>query len=180
MLEYKKVYYIYGASGAGSTTLGEALCKKMDYKLIDTDDYFWKYPKMPDIQIKKMYEDMINTNKNEIVITGSFWNWDTDYTYLLDKVDVFVRVMLNQEMRISRLEKRELERYGERILEGGDMFEKHINFIKWAKGYDTGDISTRSLKAHIYFEEKYNIKPIIINSENKVEENLLKIIEKEV
>lgn len=180
MLDNKKVYYIYGASGAGSTTLGEALCKKMNYELIDTDDYFWKYPKMPDMQIKKMYEDMINTNKNGIVITGSFWNWNTDYTYLLDKIDVFVRTMLNSEIRIARLEKRELERYGERILEGGDLYEKHINFIKWAKDYDTGDISTRSLKAHMYFEDKYNIKPIIVNSENAVKENLIEIIEKKV
>lgn len=172
MVGNKKIFCIYGASGAGSTTLGMALCEKLDYCLIDTDNYFWKYPEQPDMRIKEMYESIIKSDKTGVAITGSFWNWNTDYKFLVDQIDVFVRVMLDQNIRIERLIRRETQRYGDRIKENGDMYEKHNEFIKWAKKYDDGDLTTRSLKSHLYYEEKFKIKPIVVDSKNSVQENL--------
>jgi hypothetical protein len=51
------------------------------------------------------------------------------------------------DIRIERLEKREAERFGERIREGGDMYKNHIEFIEWAKGYDNS-IDGRCRKVH--------------------------------
>ena len=33
--------HIVGASGAGTSTLGQALERKYGYKWMDTDNYFW-------------------------------------------------------------------------------------------------------------------------------------------
>lgn len=171
MLNNKKVIYIYGASGAGSTALGNFICKKYNFEQIDTDDYFWKYYNNPSKQIEAILEDMKKTEKNGIVITGSFWNWKSNYEEILSYIDVYSRVFLNPEIRIQRLEEREYSRFGKEILPGGSLYEKHKNFIKWAKEYDTGDISVRSLKAHEYYEKKYNINPILLDSTNTIEYN---------
>ena len=53
---------------------------------------------------------------------------------------------------------------------------KHTEFIKWASFYDDGDLSTRSLASHKYFEERYNVTPIIIDSKNDIECNIKSIL----
>lgn len=51
-------------------------------------------------------------------------------------------------MRIARLKKREKERFGSRIEPGGDMYQQHLEFIDWAKKYDTGGLNMRSKAKH--------------------------------
>ena len=36
------IIHIVGASGAGTTTLGQALEREYAYKWLDTDGYFWE------------------------------------------------------------------------------------------------------------------------------------------
>lgn len=36
-----KIIHILGASGAGTSTLGQALEQTYGFKWLDTDDYFW-------------------------------------------------------------------------------------------------------------------------------------------
>lgn len=56
MISAFKHIHILGASGSGTTTLGEALSKKLNYTHIDSDDYFWKtkftepYPRQERLQ----------------------------------------------------------------------------------------------------------------------------------
>lgn len=171
MYKDKKIIYIYGASGAGSTTLGSKLVEKYNGVLIDTDEYFWSND-TPEKRYKSMLKDVKEANTSLVVITGSFWNWDYDYSELITYIDKFVRVMLDKNIRLERLQRREEERYGDRIKEGGDLYNKHTEFIKWASFYDDGDLSTRSLASHKYFEERYNVAPIIIDSKNDIECNL--------
>ena len=39
--------HIMGASCAGSTTLGNALAKHLNYPLFDSDNYFWEVSNQP-------------------------------------------------------------------------------------------------------------------------------------
>lgn len=171
MYKDKKIIYIYGASGAGSTTLGSKIVEKNNGILIDTDEYFWNN-KTPEKRYESMLKDIKEANTNLVVITGSFWNWDCDYSELVSYIDKYVRVMLDKNIRLERLQKREESRYGDKIKKGGDLYNKHTEFIKWASFYDEGDLSTRSLASHKYFENKYNIIPVIIDSKNDIEYNM--------
>ena len=36
-----RIIHIYGASGPGATTLAKYICEKLNYVVMDTDDYFW-------------------------------------------------------------------------------------------------------------------------------------------
>ncbi len=51
-------------------------------------------------------------------------------------------------VRIERLRRRERERFGRRILEGGDMHEGHAAFLDWAARYDRGDVAGKTLARH--------------------------------
>ena len=51
-------------------------------------------------------------------------------------------------VRVKRLRLREQQRFGNRILNGGDMYNTHEEFIVWASRYDVGDIEGKTLARH--------------------------------
>ena len=51
------VIHIFGASGSGTTTLGEAIDKILGYKHLDVDDYFW-IPSDPPYATKRELESL--------------------------------------------------------------------------------------------------------------------------
>lgn len=40
------------------------------------------------------------------------------------------------ELRIRRIKEREYRKFNNRILPGGDLYDKHTDFVEWVKGYD--------------------------------------------
>ena len=79
------------------------------------------------------------------VISGSLCGWGDVF---IPKFDLVIFIDTPADIRIKRLEKREAERFGDRIRSGGDMYDNHIDFIKWAKSYDTNDPPERCRKLH--------------------------------
>jgi adenylate kinase family enzyme len=146
----KKHIHIVGAAGSGTTTLGKAIAKKLGYRFIDTDDYYWAETNPPYTTPRDCSEccnlllDELRNN-DAWVLSGSLVNWDYDFTREFDLV-VFLSVPT--VLRLERIKKRELEKHGDRILPGGDMYEKHQIFLNYTKKYDTGDLTIRSRKAH--------------------------------
>ena len=51
-------------------------------------------------------------------------------------------------IRMKRLKDREIDRYGDRIRPGGDMFETHSAFHLWASQYDDPTFSGRNRAKH--------------------------------
>ena len=41
----KRHIYLFGASGSGTTSLGQCLAARLGYRHVDADDYFWLPPK---------------------------------------------------------------------------------------------------------------------------------------
>ena len=178
----KNVIHIYGASGSGTTTLGRKICDELGYTQMDTDDYFWlptepkfmqKRPKNE--RIKRMKEDM---NKAEnVVISGSLTDWGDE---LIPYFTLAIRIEMEQSARIERLKKREKQRYGLRIEQNGDMYQKHIEFIEWAKSYDNGGLDIRSKAMHDELEKSFPCKILYLDGEDDLNvkfEKVLKALE---
>jgi hypothetical protein len=83
--------------------------------------------------------------------------------------------LIQTDIRIERLEKREAERFGERIREGGDMYENHIDFIEWAKGYDSSTAG-RCRKVHEEWLKQLKCPLLRVNGTKPVGELLNQII----
>ncbi len=61
----KNVIHIFGASGSGTSTLGEKICLELGYKFMDTDDYFW-LPTNPKFTTKRNAEERLAMMRADI------------------------------------------------------------------------------------------------------------------
>ena len=146
----KNRIHIFGASGSGTTTIAKAVSEKLSYKHFDTDSYYWYPAKIPFTESRPIEERLrlINADLNareKWVLSGSLDSWGNPLVPLFELV-VFVYVP--QDIRIERLKKREVERYGKEVLPGGSRHESTNEFIEWAAGYDSGLLTGRSLPRH--------------------------------
>ena len=79
------------------------------------------------------------------VLSGSALNWGEP---LEPFYDFIVFLTLDPNVRMDRIRRRELARYGGRIEPGGDMAEISSAFLAWAAAYDTAGEEQRSRVAH--------------------------------
>jgi uridine kinase len=128
---------VTGASGAGTSTLAEALGKKLGIAHFDADDYFWLPTDPP---YKKRREGVarlalllrdLNAHRDS-TIAGSIGSWGAA---LEDSLDLIVFLYADTSVRVERLQKREMERYG----------KVNEAFLTWASEYDAGPSEGRSL-----------------------------------
>ena len=175
-----KVIHIVGASGSGTSTLGQTLEREYGYKWLDTDGYFWEQtdpPFVKPLQHEERVKKMSVTIKEhtKCVISGSLCGWGDVF---IPQFDLVVFIDTPTEIRIERLEKREAERFGARIRKGGDMYETHIDFIEWAKGYDTS-IDGRCRKVHEEWLKNISCPVLRLDGTKPIYDLLAQIKEKE-
>lgn len=93
------------------------------------------------------YKMLLNDLSGKVswIISGSMDSWCEPFLPLFQ---LAVFLYAPTEIRISRLKDRELKKYGNRILAGGDMELHHKDFLNWALQYDDGQMAGRSLKRH--------------------------------
>lgn len=144
------IIHIVGASGSGTSTLGQALEREYGYKWLDTDGYFWaptdppyERPLPHDERVKLM--DAAIGEHPKCVISGSLCGWGDVF---ISRFGLALFLDTPTDIRIERLKNREYKRFGERVCPGGDMYESHISFLKWAKTYDTGSPPGRCRALH--------------------------------
>ena len=173
----KNVIHIFGASGSGTTTLGRKIRGALGYALMDADDYFW-LPTDPKFTQKRPREERLemmmqdlNASEN-IVISGSLVDWGDA---LIPYFTLAVRIEIDPDVRIARLQQREKERFGTRIEMGGDMYQQHLEFIEWAKAYDTGGMNMRSKMKHDEWQKLLRCDILHLNGADTVEDNFEKV-----
>ena len=130
--------HILGASGSGTTTVGRALAEHLHVPHFDTDDYFW-VPTDPPFthqrarpERQQLLMDAL-TAHDAWVVSGSLCGWG-DMAIPLFELVVFLSIP--HDIRMTRLRQREHERFGERILPGGDMYVSSQAFLAWAASYE--------------------------------------------
>lgn len=169
----KQVIHIYGASGSGTSTLGKYICKKSGYFFMDTDDYFWE-PTNPPYTVKRCLSSRMKLMREDIqrhdhvVISGSLVDWGDEFIPLFT---LAIRVETDTDIRLQRLNRREREKFGSRIDFGGDMYENHLEFIKWAASYDHGGMDMRSKAKHDDWQKKLICPLLFVDGNMPVSEN---------
>lgn len=169
----RQIIHIYGASGSGTTTLGKKLCQELGYKFMDTDDYFW-LPTNPPYTMKRDKCECLRLMKEDIeeaenvVVSGSLVDWGDE---LIPLFTLAIRLKTDTEVRIDRLRRREYEKFGSRIEPGGDMYEKHQEFLEWAGKYDSGSIDMRSRAKHDLWQQLLQCHQIVLDGTHGLNEN---------
>lgn len=165
--------YILGASGSGVTTLGKACSQTFGCIYFDSDHYFWHDTDEPfskkraPIERNLLLQNDLRNEKNWI-LGGSIIDWGLDL-----KPDLIVFLLVEKQIRIERIKKREFEVYGEIIYKNEDRAKKFEKFLAWASDYDddTG-IAKRTLKAHESWLNKSKSPIVRIIGEKTVDESI--------
>lgn len=124
---------ICGLNGSGKSTLGKELAKLLNYKFIDVEDYYfiknnsnykYDYSRSKDEVITLLLQD-INKNEN-FVMTSVIGNYGGE---IISKYTCAIMINIPIEIGLKRIKKRAYEQFGNRILLGGDLYEKEKHFF---------------------------------------------------
>jgi adenylate kinase family enzyme len=166
--------HILGASGSGTTTLAQELCRKLQFTHFDTDDYLWKKTESPFTKIRKAKEriallqkDLSNCEK--WILSGSLCGWGDVF---IPYFDLVVFLYIPPKIRLERLLQREKKRHGNKILPGNILHKTHIEFMNWAAKYDEGDSNMRSKQSHEKWLEKLTCNLLRIEEDMEIKDKI--------
>lgn len=175
----KQVIHIYGASGSGTTTLGRKVSEVLGCTFLDSDDFFWKITN-PMYREKREPEELVKVlqekigSSDQVVLSGSLVDWGDG---LIPEFTLAVRLTADTEVRLARIKDREYKKFGDRILPGGDMYDQHQQFLRWAEAYDTGSVHMRSKKRHDQWQKLLQCPQLALCGEDSMEVNIARINE---
>ncbi len=122
-----------GLNGSGKSTLGKALAERLGYHFIDNERLF--FPKTdPDYlfaspRSKEEVEELLMNEVREhedflfVAVRG-------DYGEAVQKLFRYVIVVeVPKEIRLERVRNRSFQKFGDRMLPGGDLYEQEEAFF---------------------------------------------------
>ena len=123
---------ICGLNGTGKSTLGRMLADRLGYEFIDNEDlyfpktdpsYAFSGPRSKE-EVIRLLEERIRENKRFILasVRGDYGG------RLIASLDHIVLIEVPKQVRSRRVRERSYQRFGDRILLGGDLYEKES---KW-------------------------------------------------
>ncbi len=164
---------VCGLNGSGKSTLGKALAGKLDFHFIDNEDlyfpktdpnYIYASPRTRK-EVEKLLWGEIKMHENFV-----FASVKGDYE---EKILLFFRyavlIDVPKDIRIQRVRERSFQKFGNRMLTGGDLHEKEERFFDFVKSRSENTVEEwiQTLKCPV----------IRIDGTKPVEENVAFIIE---
>lgn len=171
---------VFGSPGSGTTTIGREVAKQLGFQHFDLDNYLWWWDTEIPFTVTRPREERIKLLMDDIskfpyfVMSGSMDSYNAPFVPLFD-LAVFNSAPV--DTRIERVNARELARFGERILPGGDMFENHKNFLDCVRSYDTDGL-TISRRVHEQWAATLPCPVMRIDGTADIVENVERIVER--
>ena len=114
---------LLGANGSGKSTLGRELARMLNFAHLDVEDYYFYKTDLPYTAERPHHERnelMLSDMKKHgsFVVSGDISGWGDDF---LPVFDLVVLLKAPKNVRMKRIEEREYARWGDRVLEGGDI-----------------------------------------------------------
>ena len=148
---------IVGGNGSGKTTLGAALSRELNYKHMDIEDYYFEDAEIPYSKSRTRKE--VSLLMEQDVMKYPKFIISAVNTDLGDKINslyecvIYLKAPL--EIRLNRVKQRAYNKYGERVLEGGDMYEQEQKFFDFVamKTMEKTDEWTKHLSCPIIYAD---------------------------
>lgn len=160
---------ITGAAGTGTSTLADALAKKLSTPQLEADDFLW-LPSNPPYQHladktqrgERLLQEM--RSHGRAIVAGSIIGWGQP---LENEFDLVVFLYLPVEIRLERLVRREVRRFG----------QANPEFLAWAAQYDEGGIPGRSLARHQEWLSMRTCPVLRLEGDMSVKDRVLQILD---
>lgn len=136
---------ICGGNGAGKSTFGRALSQKLGWHFMDIEDYYfpekngdyaYKTARTKDEVKKLLLEDM--KKYPDFVLASVKGSYGEEIASMFTCA-IFVSVP--KELRMKRVWDRSYQRYGERILQGGDLYAREKGFFDMVERRSESDVT---------------------------------------
>ena len=129
---------ICGLNGAGKSTLGRVLADRMGYAFIDSEDlyfpktdssYMFSCPRS-DEEAVRLLEEKIRENSRFILaaVRGNYSN------QLIASLDYIILIEVPKPIRCQRVRDRSYQKFGDRILPGGDLYDQESRWFSLTDG----------------------------------------------
>lgn len=137
---------VCGGNGAGKSTLARALGIRLGIPYLDVESYYF-----PDLQADYPYADPRSRDEvcrlllldmmayDSLVLSSVKGDFGTEIERLFTCA---VYVDVPKAVRLERVRGRALAQFGQRVLPGGDLYEKQLAFFRMVErrtGYETED-----------------------------------------
>lgn len=128
---------ICGLNGAGKSTLGRALAKELKFYFIDNEDlffskkdpqYMYASPRSREEAGKLLFKE-IKAHENFIFASVKGDYGEDIYPFF----QYAVWIDVPRDIRIQRVKNRSFQKFGSRMLPGGDLYEAEEKFLSLVK-----------------------------------------------
>uniref|UniRef100_UPI000565131F shikimate kinase n=1 Tax=Clostridium beijerinckii TaxID=1520 RepID=UPI000565131F len=116
-------------------------------------------------KINRLMTDI--SKRTHFVMAGSMDSFNQPFVPLFD---LAIHITASVNTRIARIHKREYEVYGERILEGGDMYEVHCRFLDNSARYDTD--GSPCMSTHTQWADSLPCKVLRLSGDGELNKNV--------
>ena len=163
---------VCGLNGSGKSTLGKALAESLGYHFIDNEDLF--FPKAdPDYlyasprsreEVEKLFISEVKKHKNFVfaAVKGNYGE------AILPLYKYIVLIEVPKDVRLQRVKNRSFQKFGSRMLPGGDLYEHEKAFFNL--------VSSRKDHEAEEWAESVNCPVIRVDGTKPIEENTALII----
>jgi hypothetical protein len=164
---------ICGLNGAGKSTLGKALAEKLGFYFIDNEDLF--FPKTDshyiyaaprtreEVEKLLLYEIKVHSNFIFASVKGDYGD------ALCQWIRYVVLIDVPKEIRLQRVKNRSFQKFGSRILPGGDLHEQEEKFFDFVKSREESTVEA--------WGKLLDCSVIRIDGTKPVDENISYILE---
>lgn len=164
---------ICGLNGTGKSTLGKALAERLHFYFIDNEDlyfpktdpnYIYTAPRTRE-EVGKLLFSEVKAHENFVFASVKGDYGEAVYPFF----QYAVLIEVPKDIRIERVKNRSFQKFGDRMLAGGDLYEQEERFFDLVKSRaeDTVEKWVQSLKCPI----------IRIDGTKPIEENIDLIVE---
>ena len=129
---YNKIL-VCGGNGAGKSTLGKALAQALCFTFMDVEDYYFPQSdadyKYDVVHTKEQVNALLLADMKRhqhFVLASVKGNFDE---HVRTMFDCAVYVHVPKEVRMQRVYERSLHKFGDRMLPGGDLYEREKAFV---------------------------------------------------
>ena len=126
---------VFGANGCGKTTLGRELARQLNIKHFDVEDYCFEKSEIPYSKpcskSAAMERMIVDLEKCDFFVLSGVTGDYGDTIRSMYQLGVFLSVPI--AIRLERVKRRSFEQYGNRVLAGGDMFEREQEFFEFVR-----------------------------------------------
>lgn len=159
---------VCGGNGAGKSTLGKELSKKLEWKFMDIEDYYFPLNSMDyNYEMARTREEVSSLLLEDLKLCDNFILASVKGNYGEEVSSMFtcaVLISVPKEIRMKRVRDRSYKKFGDRILQGGDLYEKENKFFDMVEQRSEDDVTV--------WIESINIPIIRVDGTQPIDRNI--------